>query len=165
MKKFLAGALGGAAVFAVIFGAGPAGADDEYVGNTYAKAQERSGGRVVIASRTGSYLPTEECIVTSNRTASFADSSGNRNAKILADLNCNDPMSAGHPGYSAASEQGKKAASLKQFAKNISKDYASKLEKGETPYCGETDRRIEVCQNACRDSRSCSPELLEYLGL
>jgi hypothetical protein len=162
VKKILAGAVGGAAALAVIFGAGPAVADNEYKGLTYAKVQERTGNRAVISSRTGSYLPTEECIVTGNRRASFLDSSGNGNAKILVDLNCNDTMTAGHPGYSVASEQGKKAQQVKDLAANASKNYARAVEAGTQPWCAE---RINRCQQACQQAGTCSQELLEYLGL
>ncbi len=162
MKKILAGAVSGAAALAVIFGAGSAGADNEYKGRTFAQVQEATGGRAVISSRTGSYLPTDECIVTGNRRATYGDSSGNRNTKILVDLNCNDTMTAGHPGYSAASEQGKKAQQLKQTAANISNNYARATKAGEDPWCAE---RIERCQQICQQAGTCSQEVLDYLGL
>jgi hypothetical protein len=162
VKKILAGAVGGAAALAVIFGAGPAVADNEYKGLTYAKVQERTGNRAVISSRTGSYLPTEECIVTGNRRASFLDSSGNGNAKILVDLNCNDTMTAGHPGYSVATDQGKKAQGLKESAANINTNYEKQIAAGKEPYCAE---RADQCQRICQQSDACSQELLEYLGL
>jgi hypothetical protein len=162
VKKILAGAVGGAAALAVIFGAGPAVADNEYKGLTYAKVQERTGNRAVISSRTGSYLPTEECIVTGNRRASFLDSSGNGNAKILVDLNCNDTLTAGHPGYSVATDQGKKAQQLKTAATNISTNYEKQTAAGKDPFCAE---KAEYCQRVCQQAGSCSEELLEYLGL
>jgi hypothetical protein len=162
VKKILAGAVGGAAALAVIFGAGPAVADNEYKGLTYAKVQERTGNRAVISSRTGSYLPTEECIVTGNRRASFLDSSGNGNAKILVDLNCNDTMTAGHPGYSVATDQGKKAQQLKETGVNLSKNYTNALKADKAPRCEEIYQR---CQDICQQAGTCSEELLEYLGL
>ncbi len=162
MKKILAGAVGGAAALTVIFGAGPAVADNEYKGLTYAKVQERTGNRAVISSRTGSYLPTEECIVTGNRRASYLDSSGNSSRKILVDLNCNDSMNMGHPGYSVATDQGKKAQQLKQSATNISTNYAKAIESGKPPAC---EARFERCQQICQQAGTCSDELLEYLGL
>lgn len=162
MKKILAGALGGAAALAVIFGAGPAVADNEYEGLTYAKVQERTNGRAVISSRVGSYLPTEQCIVTGNRRASYLDSSGNSSRKILVDLNCNDSMNMGHPGYSVATEQGQKAQQLKQSATNISNNYEKATEAGKPPIC---EARFERCQQICQQAGTCSDELLEYLGL
>ena len=158
MKKILAGAVSGAAAIAVIFGAGPAVADNEYKGLTYAKVQERTGNRAVISSRVGSYLPTEECIVTGNRRATY----GTGGSKILVDLNCNDTMTAGHPGYSAASEQGKKAQQLKNTGVNLSKNYENALKADRAPRCEEIYQR---CQQICQQAGTCSQELLEYLGL
>ncbi len=158
MKKILAGAVGGAAALAVIFGAGTASADNEYKGLTYAQVQERTSNRAVISSRTGSYLPTEECIVTGNRRATY----GTGSAKILVDLNCNDSMNMGHPGYSLATEQGQKAQQLKVRAANISSDYAKAIEAGKQPRCAQA---IENCQKLCQQAGTCSQELLEYLGL
>ncbi len=167
MKKILAGAMGGAAALAVIFGAGSASADNEYQGRTYAQVQEGTRGKAVIASRVGSYLPTEKCIVTGNRRASFLDSSGNANAKILVDLNCNDPQSPGgdgsdHPGYSVATPQGRKMVQLKEAAASISGNYAKALAAGKSPRC---EAQYQRCQQICRDAGSCSTELQEYLGL
>ncbi len=163
VKKILAGAVGGAAAIAVIFGAGPAVADNEYKGLTYAKVQERTGNRAVISSRTGSYLPTEECIVTGNRRASFLDSSGNGNAKILVDLNCNDTMTAGHPGYSVVTDQGKKAQQARELGNNLSNSFAKDQAAGKEPWCARnTDRCVQACQ---REGVKCSAELMEFLGL
>ena len=160
MKKILAGAVSGAAALAVIFGAGPAVADNEYEGQTYAQVQERTSNRAVIASRTGSYLPTEECIVTGNRSATY----GTGSAKILVDLNCNDTMTAGHPGYSVASEQGKKAQKLKDQAAYISNNYEKSVAAGKesASFCAE---KFERCQQICQQAGTCSQEVLEYLGL
>jgi hypothetical protein len=165
VKKILAGAVGGAAALAVIFGAGPAGADNEYEGRTFAQLQNDYGNRAVIASRTGSFLPTEQCIVTGNRRAKILDSSGNVSTKILVDLNCNDPMTAGHGGYSAATEQGKKAALYKGFSENWSKDFLAKVEKGEEPYCASREDRTANCRAVCKFTGTCAPELNDFLGL
>lgn len=168
MKKILAGAVGGAAALAVIFGAGPAVADNEYQGRTYAQVQEWTKNRAVIASRTGSYLPTEECIVTGNRRAKILDSSGNATTKILVDLNCNDTMTAGHPGYSVATEQGQKAQKLKDTAASISSSYARReklAENGQQPYCMLGEKEAQYCISVCEKSGTCSQDLLEYLGL
>ncbi len=168
MKKILAGAVSGAAALAVIFGAGPASADNEYKGLTFAQVQERTGGRAVISSRTGSYLPTEECVVTGNRRATYGDSSGNRNSKILVDLNCNDTMTAGHPGYSVASEQGKKAKQLKDQADSLSAGFARRqelAEAGRVTYCERGDAEADACRQLCLRAGTCSQELLQYLGL
>jgi hypothetical protein len=158
VKKILAGAVGGAAALAVIFGAGPAVADNEYKGRTYAWVQERTKNRAVISSRVGSYLPTEECIVTGNRRATY----GTGSAKILVDLNCNDSMNMGHPGYSLATDQGKRAKALKAQAVSISDNYAKALKAEKTPRCADI---YERCQRICKQAGTCSDELLKYLGL
>lgn len=166
MKKILAGVLGGAAVAAAIFGAGPANADNEYAGMTYAKAEETIqsyGATAVIASRVGDYLPTEECLVTRSRRANFLDSSGNSGSKIHLYLNCNDTKTAGHPGYSVATPEGKKAQALRETATSISKDYAAATADGKEPFCA--DKYYEWCQRQCEAAGSCSAEVLEYLGL
>jgi hypothetical protein len=163
VKKYLAGAVSGAAALTVIFGAGPASADNEYKGLTYAQVQERVG-KAVIASRTGSYLPTEECIVTGNRRASYLDSSGNSSSKILVDLNCNDTMTAGHPGYSVASEQGKQAQKLRDQATNISNNYEKSLAAGKEPSCAVPDL-VSRCVRICQQAGTCSKELVDFLGL
>jgi hypothetical protein len=159
VKKILAGALGGAAALTAIFGAGPAVADNEYQGRTYAQVQEWTNNRAVISSRVGSYLPTEECIVTGNRTATY----GTGSSKILVDLNCNDTMTAGHPGYSVATEQGQKAQKAKQTAASISKAYDGRGDK--LTYCERGDKESEYCRTICEQAGTCSEGLMEFLGL
>ncbi len=168
MKKILAGAVSGAAALSVIFGAGPAVADNEYKGQTYAQVQERTRNRAVISSRTGSYLPTEECIVTGNRRASFLDSSGNASAKILVDLNCNDLSTPGgdgldHPGNSAASPEGRRVVQLKERSAQLSRNYSQAVKAGKSPVC--EGAAYPDCQRICQQSRACSTELETYLGL
>ena len=166
MKKILAGALGGAAVAVAVFGAGPASAVNEYVGQTYEKAAasiSNGGGTPVIASRVGDYLPTEQCIVTGSRRGNFLDASGNsRGGQVLLSLNCNDTMTAGHPGYSVMSPQGAKAQQLKELGTTISSDYAKRTAAGKDPYCAE---HYEWCQKQCTAAGNCSAEVMEYLGL
>ncbi len=168
MKKIVAGAVGGAAALTVIFGAGPATADNEYKGLTYAKVQEATSNRAVISSRTGSYLPTEECIVTGNRRASFLDSSGNGNTKIFVDLNCND-LSAlnGHPGNSVTTPQGQKIQQRRESAVKLSEDYAKALASGKESdaYCAKSAEIAANCVRVCEQARNCSAELLDYLGV
>jgi hypothetical protein len=163
VKRLLAGAVGGAAALAVIFGAGPATADNEWKGQTYGKVSEwfNNNGRTppVIASRVGTYLPTEKCIITGNRTATY----GNGSRKILVDLNCNDTMTAGHPGYSVVTDQGKKAQKLRELGNNLSNGFAKDQAAGKQPWC---ERNAERCVEACqREGVKCSAELMEFLGL
>ncbi len=161
MKKILAGAVSGAAALTVIFGAGPATADNEYKGLTYAKVQETTGNRAVISSRVGSYLPTEECIVTGNRRATY----GTGSAKILVDLNCNDKTAAnGHPGTSAAKLDKQLVKRLGQ-AKQISGDFAQATADGKPSYCAKGEDETAACIRICRDAGTCSAELKDFLGL
>lgn len=168
MKRFLVlvGAI--AAALVMLLGAtGPASADNEYAGLTYEKVQQRTKNRAVIASRVGDYLPTEQCVVTGSRTATFLDTSGNNSGKILVHLNCNDPQAAGgdgsdHPGYSVATPQGRKMAQLKERAQRISTNYANAVKAGKPPAC---EKSFDGCKRICQQSGACSAELNEYLGL
>lgn len=107
-------AAGAATALVALFGVGTAAAINEYEGQTYADAANaisQSGGTSKISSKVGSFLPTNSCIVTGSRTASFLDSSGNNSGgKVLLDLNCNYMFALpGVPGNSHASEEGKAA--------------------------------------------------------
>jgi len=101
---------------------GSAAAVNEYVGQTYndaATAISQNGQTPVIATRVGEFLPTGACIVSGSRTASFLDSSGNNNSKVLLSLNCNYMFALpGVPGNSLGSPEGRaaRAAAEKQYA-------------------------------------------------
>ena len=88
-------------------------ADSEYIGQTYAQAQQaiqQAGGTDTVASVVGDQLPTTQCRVTGSRTAGFLDSSGNAaTGRILLDLNCNSST-----GNSGASPQGQQSAQDQQ---------------------------------------------------
>lgn len=167
MKKTLArgvGVLGGVAAAVAFVGVGSASAVNEYAGLTYDQAAESiSGwGTPVIATRVGEYLSTGDCIVTGSRMASFLDSSGNnRGGTVLLDLNCNDTMTAGHPGYSVMSPKGKEAKALKDTGTDISNNYAQSVEAGQPSWCEENG---EKCWDYCQQSGTCSDEVLEFLG-
>lgn len=107
-------AVGAATALVALYGVGTAGAINEYDGQTYADAANaisQSGGTAKIASKVGSFLPTNSCIVTGSRNASFLDSSGNNpGGQVLLDLNCNYMFALpGVPGNSHASQEGKAA--------------------------------------------------------
>ncbi len=109
-----AGALGVAAVSLLAIGSGTASATNEYAGQTYADAVQAisdAGQSAVIATRVGSLLPTDECMVTGSRSANFLDSSGiNGGGRVLLFLNCNDTYAkAGIPGNSLGSPEGRTA--------------------------------------------------------
>lgn len=166
MRKILAGAVGGAAVVAAVFGAGTAHADNEYAGMTYGKALESIqgwGGTATIASRIGEYLPTEECLVTRSRSGNFLDSSGNGGGgEVLLYLNCTDTKTDGHPGYSVMTPQGKKAQQTRQTAESINENYAQATAAGEKSWCEEN---ASQCAQFCEQAGLCSAEVTELLGL
>lgn len=173
MKKYLAGGIGTAAVLMAVFGSGSAGAVNEYSGLTYAKAQQKAGSygqTLIIATKTGSYLAMDDCVVTGSRKAVFLDSSGRieggSNSNYLIDLNCNDNSALnGHPGNSAASPEGKEVLQAKQDADDMSKNYAKAMESGKTPACLTTDAAARWCVKVCTISKSCSSDLNGALGL
>lgn len=107
-------AAGTATALLALFGVGTAAAINEYDGQTYADAANaigQSGGTAKIATKVGSFLPTDKCVVTGSRSASFLDSSGNNaGGVVLLDLNCNYMFALpGVPGNSHASQEGKAA--------------------------------------------------------
>ncbi len=165
MKKSLSSGVGVAAALALVFGSGLAGANNEYKGMTYEKAQQSitsNGGSIVISSREGSYLPTERCIIIGSRRANFLDTSGRRSGyTVLVDLNCNDVVAGEHPGNSAQSQDGKKAADERRIAKFISKDYADSLASGKESWCHQ---HLNACKYHCDLSGTCSGEVIDYLA-
>ncbi|WP_167097627.1 hypothetical protein [Mycobacterium sp. DL592] len=117
MKKPLVlgiGAVGVAAASFAVFGSGVASAVNEYAGQTYADASQaisNAGQTAVIATRVGSFLPTDQCTVTGSRSANFLNSSGTSSSgQVLLYLNCNNSFAAaGVPGNSIGSPEGRQA--------------------------------------------------------
>jgi hypothetical protein len=116
------GLVGASTALFTLCGMGSAAAVNDYVGQTYndaANAIYQAGQTPVISTRIGSFLPTGACIVNGSRTASFLDSSGNNNSKVLLSLNCNYMFAlAGVPGNSLGSPEGRaaRAEAEKQYA-------------------------------------------------
>lgn len=166
MKKSLTSVVAVAAAAGAIFGAAPAWAINEYAGMTYEKAVEsikNGGGTAVISSRVGDYLPTEKCEVSGSRTASFLDTSGSSSSKVMLDLNCNDPQSAGHSGFSVMTPEGKKAQQLRDTVTSINKNFEDAKAAGQKSWCEENaDRCAAVCK---QDGAKCSADVLSVLGL
>ena len=161
MKRTLARGVGVAAAFMAFVGSGSAAANNEYVGQTYAKAAasiKGSGGTPVIVSRIGEYLPTEQCEVTGSRRGQ----AGGKSA-VLLNLNCNDTLN-GHPGNSATSPEGQKVVAMRAQADQLSKDYASGSEYY-VPYCAESADATKTCADICAKAKTCSAELNHFLGL
>lgn len=168
MKKTLVSGVGCAAVLVALFGSGSAAANpwDDYAGQTYEEAASSISdwGTPVIATRVGSYLPTEQCMVTGSRGASFLDSSGyNPGGTVLLDLNCNDTSAFnGHPGNSVATPEGKNVKLMRDSGTSYSEQYAKAVAEGQDFWCGE---EVEWCQKVCTEGGTCSAELTEFLGL
>ena len=172
MKKTLArgaGAIGGAAALLALFGAGSASAVNEYAGQTYADAASSiSGwGTPVVATRVGSFLPTDQCMVSGSRDASFLDGSGqSRGGIVLLDLNCNAATAAsGHPGNSTASPEGAAAKLMRDRGVTYSEDYDEAVAAGEDFWCGASEAEVQWCQRVCTEGGTCSEELAQYLGI
>jgi hypothetical protein len=165
VRKFLSGGIGATVAVAFLFSAGPANAINEYQGLTYEKASDSitsNGGAIKIASRQGSYLPTENCVITGSRRANFLDASGQSSGyTVLVDLNCNDVVAGERPGVSAASEEGRQVASYRRVAKYISKDYADAVAAGKESWC---ELHLRACEYNCKQAGTCSSEVMEFLG-
>ena len=135
MKKLiiLAGAAA-ATASAALFGAGIAGAAPDVVGDTYSDASstiEQSGGRAIVATRTGSGADTGDCIVTNAWDASFIREGSGSSGEVMVALNCNgDVASAGKSGNSAASPAGREAKSAQEEAEAAEQQ---ELEAASTP--------------------------------
>ncbi len=121
MKKLtiLAGAAAATAA-AALFGAGIAVAAPDVVGDSYSDASstiEQSGGRAIVATRTGSGADTGDCIVTNAWDASFVREGASSSGEVMVALNCNgDVASAGKAGNSAASPAGREAKTAQDEA-------------------------------------------------
>ena len=134
------GAVGVAAASFATFGSGTASAINEYAGQTYADAAQAvsdAGQTPVIATRVGSFLPTDQCTVTGSRSANFLDSSGtNAGGRVLLYLNCNNSFAAaGVPGNSIGSPEGRQARA----------DYEQKLADAQAQ--AQQDQQDELLQS------------------
>jgi len=132
-------AVGVAAASFAIFGSGTASATNEYAGQTYAaQAISDAGQSAVIATRVGSFLPTDQCQVTGSRSANFLDSSGtNAGGRVLLYLNCNNSFAAaGVPGNSIGSPEGRQARA----------DYEQKLADAQAQ--AQQDEQDQLLQSA-----------------
>ena len=73
-------------------GAGVASAEDEFVGQTYAEAQQaisKAGLTSRVGTTVGGDLPTDKCIVSGSRTVEIVGSSGvTGGSEIVLDLDC-----------------------------------------------------------------------------
>ncbi|MCB1287910.1 hypothetical protein [Mycolicibacterium sp.] len=93
MRKYYGFGISVVAVAALALGgSGVAAADDEFVGETYAEAQQaisKAGLTSRIGTTVGGDLPTEKCIVSGSRTVEIVGSSGmTGGSEIVLDLDC-----------------------------------------------------------------------------
>jgi hypothetical protein len=114
MHVFVGTGVLAAAASAAVLGAGSAAAAPDVVGQTYNDAKQtiqQTGATAVIATRTGSVADESKCIVTNAWDKSQV--TGGRNQptdQVMVALNCNAMVaSAGSPGNSAASPEGRQA--------------------------------------------------------
>ena len=123
MKKLIvvgSGAIGALALSALL-GGGVASADG-YAGETYSDASSAasdSGQTVVVASRVGSTLSEDDCLVSRSQTAPFASANDgvHVDSTVQFYLNCTGAVAtATTPGMSAGSPEGRaaKQAALEQ---------------------------------------------------
>jgi hypothetical protein len=155
--KSVAGAaavLAGVSMAAAAFGPGVASAADPLVGKTYSAASSivagwGSGGKVIIATVSGSQLATDDCIVTSWHKSMFRDSSGAaRPAEYLINLDCNRPVAGpGHPGNSVMSEQGKAAKKDEDNATYVAKNpKVCEKDANTAKWCADLCKKTGLCE-------------------
>lgn len=102
----------------VLFGAGVAQAAStpNVVGEKYSDAQTAISGAgltAVISTTVGDHLAQADCYVSNqvSRTEQPAENSGGSAvSQVLVSLNCDGGVAGMHPGFSAASPEGKAAA-------------------------------------------------------
>lgn len=158
MRKSLPSAFCVATGLMIAVGSGSAAANNEYSGQTYADAASAissSGGSAVVATKEGSYLPLDECVVTGSRQS---------NGKVLLDLNCNDTSALnGHPGNSVTTPSGKKVQEVRNTADQISENFAEANAAGGKSWCEENQSDCaQFCQGA--GDGLCSDEVMQFLG-
>ena len=114
MLTVLFGAAAGVAATLSV-GAGIAAAAPDVVGQTYNDAKQTiqaQGSAVIIATRTGGLAETDKCIVTNawNKPSVTLPREAPDPNTVWVALNCNAAVaSAGSPGNSAASPEGRQA--------------------------------------------------------
>lgn len=126
MRKlvFAAGSPTLALAAAATLGVGVAAADD-YAGQTYSDASSAIGGaglKAVIASRSGTALPLDQCIVERSQKAPWlkGDNFAPVTDTVLLFLNCNARLAgAGQSGNSLASLEGRAEKAAEEQAAQL----------------------------------------------
>jgi hypothetical protein len=97
-----------AAAALALGGSGIASAEEEFVGETYAEAQQaisKAGLTSRIGATVGGDLPTEKCIVSGSRTVEIVGSSGfTGGSEIVLDLDCSLSMASQNEQQQAPQE-------------------------------------------------------------
>ena len=114
-------------------GAGAAAADGDLVGQTFSKAKAtlaQQGMGATVGSIVGDREDRDDCVVTSASKASFLDSSGNSTGNnMVLNLNCYATHgSAGGPGFSAGSPEGRASLEAEEAAKQKAAQEQSALD-------------------------------------
>lgn len=126
-------------------GAGPAAAD-ALTGRTYGDASatiSEWNATPVVATVNGSQLPKDKCIVTHWQRSTSPSSTSD----VLLDLNCNASVaSAGKPGNSAMSPEGRQAKKDQAAADYINDDDSK---------CYESDKNLSYCKAVCSRTGDC----------
>lgn len=152
--------IGAVACMTATFGAGTATADDPLVGKTYADASAKISewkSKPIISTVVGGTLETDKCVVTSWRKTSFAQRDNfDHESGILLALDCNATLAtAGTPGGSAASPEGRKQKALEKKAEYLGTDEGLAYCKG----------NMGGCRTFCKENEGlCSEKLLSFLA-
>ncbi|HYO02725.1 MAG TPA: hypothetical protein VET27_13005 [Mycobacterium sp.] len=147
VKKLIvvgSGAIGALAVSALL-GGGVASADD-YAGETYSDASsaaDDAGQTVVVATRVGSALSQDDCIVERSQSAPFTSAIDGAAVSDTVQfyLNCNGGYAtATTPGLSQGSEEGRsaKSAADEEEAKALAEAQAAQDELDQLANAGQT---------------------------
>ena len=149
----------GVALFAVTaamatLGTGTSAAKDPYVGMTYEDAAAKISGRgaqPVISTVVGGQLATDQCIVTSSRTPTYAKTDNfDHDRTVLLSLTCAAKLAhAGLSGNSLASPQGRAEKAVEEQAERLNSK-PSRCEKN-----------LSSCQRFCeKNAGLCSKEIM-----
>jgi beta-lactam-binding protein with PASTA domain len=114
LNGFVGAGVLAAAASAAVLSAGSAAAAPDVVGQTYNDAKQtiqQTGATAIIATRTGSVADESSCVVTNAWDKSQVTGGRNQpSEQVMVALNCNASVAtAGSPGNSAASPEGRQA--------------------------------------------------------
>lgn len=132
-----------------LFGNGLAAADP-LKGKTYGDASAVVSDwkrEMVVETVAGAQLATDECIVASWRKWDKTDANGDVTKEVLVNLNCYQGLaSAGSPGNSAASPEGRQRAKDVVMAQGIAKNDED---------CRQSDAAMAWCEALCNRTGLC----------